>query len=565
MAREGDHIDQLVDEYLSSNLDRREFFKRAGALGLSLGFAGTLLAGLNRGSVAQAATLQRAAVVGGTLREGYDRDVSRMDPVNTTWWDPGLYPATHEALIATSPKGQFQPMLVKSWTVSKNGLEWTFTLRKGLKFQSGAPVTAVAVATAMKAFANPKLAVNAGFWKPVKRIAAVGSDKVKVTLSHPYADFPFVLNNGYSAIFNAATRNKLGDKYGVTATDGTGPFQLNELVPGSHAAVTRWDGYPGPGSPFVKNKGKAYLDGIRWEVLLEPAKRANELEAGNVDALRNPAPQDVPRLKRNKNISVIELREQSLYVLGLNFKETKLGFDDVRVRQAISYAIDRNAIVKTVFFGKATPAYTLVPPSDPFYVKAVEKYGAFNKAKANRLLDAAGWKRSGNGVRSKDGQKLSFKIIVENDKFEQLIAQAVQQMLRAVGVDMQFTVLGSDFFAKFAAKGGPIGYMFKNLWTNVMDASILFAGSAFAVPACCNASNASIPTLDKAFDDWQKAANLQQLKRASARAQLIAAQQLPFISIVTPYVIWAHSKKVVGWVPNESNLYPYYNDVWLKQ
>ncbi|RDI73623.1 ABC-type dipeptide transport system periplasmic component [Gaiella occulta] len=565
MAREGDRIDQLVDQYLSDGLDRREFFKRASALGLSLGFAGTLLAGLDRGSVAHAATRRSAAVVGGTLREGYDRDVSRMDPVNTTWWDPGLYPATHETLVATSPKGQFQPMLAKSWAVSKNGLEWMFTLRKGLKFQSGAVVTAAAVAAAMKTFADPKSGVNAGFWKPVKSIKAVGADKVKVTLSHPYADFPFVLNNGYSAIFNAPTRTKLGDKYGVTRTDGTGPFQLKELVPGSHAAVTRWDGYPGPGSPFVKNKGKAYLDGIRWEVLLEPAKRANELEAGNVDTLRNPAPQDVLRLKRNKNISVIELREPSLYLLGLNFKQTKLGFDDVRVRQAISYAIDRNAIVKTVFFGKATPAYTLVPSSYPYYVKAVEKYGAFDTAKANQLLDAAGWNRSGGGVRSKNGQKLSFKIIIENDKFEQLIAQAVQQMLKDVGVDMQFTVLGSDYFSKFAAPGGPTGYMIKNLWTNMMDASILFAGSANAVPACCNASNASIPALDKAFDDWQKAANVGQLRGAAARAQLITAQQLPFIPIVTPFVIWAHSKKVVGWVPNEANLYPYYNDVYLQK
>jgi peptide/nickel transport system substrate-binding protein len=262
---------------------------------------------------------------------------------------------------------------------------------------------------------------------------------------------------------------------------------------------------------------------------------------------------------------VIELREPSLYMLGLNFKQTKLGFDDVRVRQAISHAIDRNAIVKTVFFGKATPGYTLVPSSWPYYLKSVEKFGTFNKALANKLLDQAGWTRSGNGTRQKNGQKLSFKIIVENDKFEQLIAQAVQQMLANVGVNMQFTVHGSDYFAKFSAKGGPIGYMIKNLWTNLFDASILFAGSANAVPACCNASNASIPALYKAFNDWQKAANVSQLKKAAARAQILTAQQLPFIPIVTPYVIWAHSKKVVGWVPNESNLYPYYNDVYIQK
>jgi peptide/nickel transport system substrate-binding protein len=565
VSREDDRIDQLVHEYASEEIGRREFFKRAGALGLSLSFAGTLLASLSRSSTAQAAINRSGAVIGGTLREGYDRDVSRMDPVNSTWWDPGLYPATHETLIATAPNGQFVPMLAKSWTVSKNGLAWTFTLRKGLKFQSGAAVTAAAVVAAMKQFADPKAGVNAGFWKPVKSISAVGTDTVKVRMSHPYADFPFVLNNGYSAIFNTPTRNKLKNQYGVTGADGTGPFVLKELVPGSHATVTRWESYPGAGSPFIKNKGKAYLDGISWQVLLEPAMRANELQAGNIDTLRNPAPQDVPRLKATKKFGIIELGEPSLYVLGLNFKETKLGFDDVRVRQAVSHAIDRKAIVKTVFFGKATPAYTLVPSSWPYYTKAVEQFGTYDKAKANQLLDAAGWTRSGTGTRQKNGVKLSFKIITENDKFEQLIAQAVQQMLADVGIDMGFTVYGSDYFAKFSAPGGPIGYTFKNLWTNMMDASILFAGTAYAVPACCNASNASIPALDKAFDSWQKAANVAQLKRAAVQAQLITAQQLPFIPIVTPSVIWVHSKKVVGWVPNQANLYPFYNDVYIQK
>jgi ABC-type transport system substrate-binding protein len=85
------------------------------------------------------------------------------------------------------------------------------------------------------------------------------------------------------------------------------------------------------------------------------------------------------------------------------------------------------------------------------------------------------------------------------------------------------------------------------------------------VPACCNASFADVPALDKAFDRWQKAANTAQLKAASKQAQLIFSQTLPFIPIVTPLVVWVHSKKVHGWLPLESNLYPFYNDVWLEK
>lgn len=553
-----DHsVETLIAQYEDHEIDRRAFFKRAAALGVSMSVAGAVLAGA-RTKIAAAAA---GAKTGGTLREGYDRDVSRMDPVNTTWWDPGLYPATHETLVATDANNKFVPMLAESWSTSSDGLTWTFTLRNGLRFQSGAPCDATAVAAAMRLFADPKNGVNAGFWAPIKSITAVGKRTVKVTLKHPYADFPFVLNNGYSAIMNVKTRARLKDKYGVTKTDGTGPFELTSFVPGSHANVKRWKGYPGSIVPFFANKKQPYLDGISWQVLLDPATRAKEIEAGNIDTLRNPAPQDVPRLQGNSDLAVMEFQEPSLYMFGVNFKHAELGFDDLRVRQAFSHAIDRNAIAKTVFFGKADPAYTLVPSKWVYYDKRVETYGTYDPKKSAALLDAAGWKKGAGGMRVKNGKKLAFKIIVENDKFEQLIAQAIQQMLAKIGVQLSFTVHGADYFTLFTK--GPVGFTFKNLWTNMFDASILFSSSKYTVPACCNAAFAKIPALDKAFDDWQHARTTAQLKSAASRAQLVAAQQLPFIPIVTPRVVWVHTKKVHGWVPTEPNLYPFYNDVWI--
>lgn len=561
MAQEASSLDTLVDEYAARRIDRREFFRRAGALGLSAAAASALIARVGEARAAEAGSSQRPRP-GGVLREGYDRDVNRPDPVNTPWWDPSLYPVLHETLLATDSKNRFVPLLAEGWRVTDGGRVWTFRLRKGLRFQSGRPCDAAAVVEAMNMFRNPRLGVNAGFWAPVKSVRAVGKYEVRVTMSHPYADFPFILNNGYSAIFNKRARDKLGDKYGVAGTDGTGPFRLREFVPGSHVLVERWDGYAGNRLPFLKNKGKPYLDGIRWVVLPEPATRAKEIEAGNLDTLRGPAPQDVDRLKRNKNLVVIEHQEPSLYILGLNFKRTELGFDDVRVRQAVSHAIDREGIAKTVFFGKAVPAHTLVPSAWPFYEPSVKRLVTYDPRKAAALLEAAGWTMGAGGVRRKGGKKLSFKIIVEADKTEQLVAQAVQEMLRKVGVDMRFTAYGADFFAKFTA--GPTGYMFKNLWTNMFDASLLFASSKYAVPACCNASFARVPDLDRAFDEWQRAATVAQLRRAAKRAQLIFSRELPFIPIITPLVAWVHSRKVHGWSPLESNLYPFYNDVWLE-
>jgi ABC-type transport system substrate-binding protein len=107
--------------------------------------------------------------------------------------------------------------------------------------------------------------------------------------------------------------------------------------------------------------------------------------------------------------------------------------------------------------------------------------------------------------------------------------------------------------------------MFFNLWTTVLDASLLFShsGSSYFAPACCNWSFINVPDLDKALDAWVNAPDTASLEAASKQAQRVAAEQAAWISLVTPKNVWVHSQKVHGWVPLQSNLYPFYNDVWL--
>ena len=578
MTPHDDSVEGLIDEYVERRIDRREFFKRASLLGISLSATGSLLAACGGGDEEEAAPSPPPAATtgaapapppppepaapqqGGTLREGYDRDVSRVDPINQVWWDAHGYPVQHETLIARDPDNTFVPMLAESWEVSDDGLTWTFKVRDGLTFHSGAPCDAQAVVECFNEFRDPAKGINAGFWTPVADVVAGEGNLVTVTMKNPYQDFLFVIDNGYSAIYNKATRDELGDQYGVKGSDGTGPFTFGEFVPGSHVLVKRWDGYPGSIMPFQENTGPAYLDEVRWVVLQEPATRAQELEAGNVDALHGPAPQDVERLKGNGDLAVIEFPEMSLYMLGLNFKETDLGFDDVRVRQAVSHAIDRQAIADSVFFGLAVPSYTIVNNAWPFYDPSVEQTNEFDPEKSKALLEEAGF--TGDGVRARDGKSLSFDAIMEADKTEELVAQAVQQMLKDVGIEMSLQSLAADYFEKLLA--GPPAYMFKQLWSNLFDASLLFADSRFAVPACCNATFAKIPELDAAFQAWQTAGSDDELRAAASTAQLVAAEQLPFVPILTPLNLWAHHKRVHGWLPLSSTLYPYYNDVWME-
>ncbi|TML70630.1 MAG: hypothetical protein E6G14_04765, partial [Actinobacteria bacterium] len=330
-----DSVERLVDAYRQGGISRREVVKRGAALGLTVSAVSGLLAeaaGATVGRVGASAPKQ-----GGTLKEGYDLDFSRMDPIATTWYDPGFY-ALYNSIVDKDPKGRIVPDLATGWKFSADGLTATFNIRKGVRFHTGRPLTSKAIKEVYDAIANPKSGSPLrSLWEPVAKTLAPNPQTLVIKLKHPYFNLLNVVQTGYWAIVNTKTRNKVGAaEYGKKVIDGTGPFRFVEWVPGDHVSVKRWDQFSGSIVPYFKNKGKAYLDGVRWIAILEAAQRATRIETGEIDTLRGPNFPDVPRLKKNRNLVVTELKECSGHVLGPNFKKTQLGFDDLRLRQALS-------------------------------------------------------------------------------------------------------------------------------------------------------------------------------------------------------------------------------------
>src|SRR5207253_5443565 len=137
--RTSEPLHGLVEQYMDGGLSRRQFVKGALALGLGMTTIGALLAAC--GSSTTGATTPKQ---GGTLREGYDLDFSRLDPINTNWYDPAFY-AVYESLVTNDPDGKYVPQIAESWTVAGDGLSVTFKIRSGLKFQSGATLDATAI------------------------------------------------------------------------------------------------------------------------------------------------------------------------------------------------------------------------------------------------------------------------------------------------------------------------------------------------------------------------------------------------------------------------------------
>jgi len=556
-----DSVEGIVDAYRAGGLSRREFVKRGLALGLTMPAITALLA---EAASAAGRAVEQQPRRGGTLREGYDLDFSRMDPIATNWYDPGFY-ALYQSIVNKDPRGRIVPDIATSWKFSRDGKTLTFKLRKGLKFHTGRPLTAKAIKEVYDAIADPKSGSPLrSLWAPVARTLAPNDTTLVLRFKHPYFNVLNVVQTGYWAIVNMQTRNKVGaTEYGKKVIDGSGPFSFVEWIPGNRVTVKRWDDFPGSIVPYFKNKGKAYLDAIRWIAILEAGQRATRIERGEIDTLRGPNFPDVARLKKNRDLVVTELKEWSGYLFGPNFKRTDLGFDDLRVRRAMSHAINRKAIADKLFFGLAEPMFGPISSADKFYAKGVEKFNQFDLAKAKQLMADAGWKPGPGGILRKGGTRFEFNLIIQAETFNQQLGAVLQAQLRELGMDVKVQAFdrGTYFTKLFTAKED--SFIFFYLWPVPIDVVSLFVNSANAEGKGPNWANAKISPVDAALNKWLRASNASQLRAGSQALQVAIAEHLPVTPVVNRFAFWVHRKNVHGYLVHQWNLYPYYNDVWL--
>src|SRR5215210_3823926 len=474
---------ELLAGYRAGCLSRRDLLIRSAALGVTATALGQLLA---REATAAPLT-QDEPVAGGTLREGYDLDFSKLDPVSTNWYDPAFH-ALYDSLMIDAPDGTLQPNLAESWEVSEDGKSVTFVLREGALFHSGRPVTAEAVKEVYEAIQDPKNASPlASLFTPVESIEATDESTLVLGMAHPYYEVINVVKTGFWAIANIETRNELAEQYGQSGVDGTGPFLFGEWVPGSHVSVTRWDDYPGSIVPYFTNKGTAYLDGIRWEAILEAAQRAVRIENAEIDTLRNPALQDVARLETNSDLSVSSFSEPSGYIMSPSFDRTDLDFHELAMRQAISHSIDRQAIVTTLLAGLGSPLYGPITPADVYYDPGVEEFNQFDLEQAKSMVSELGWTPGDDGILTKNGVRHAFSLVVQAESFNRDLASVLQASLAELGMEVTIEALDrGSYFAKLQSEEGADSSLFYYLWPVPIDIVILFVGSETATPGLPN-------------------------------------------------------------------------------
>ncbi|MBI4276898.1 MAG: hypothetical protein HY660_00455 [Armatimonadetes bacterium] len=346
----------------------------------------------------------------------------------------------YEGLFTHDARGRTVPWLVSSYDVSPDGLTYTLRLQQGVTFHDGTPFNAAAVKWNLERKLSGKLAL---FWmlQVLKSVDVVDDLTVRLVLNRPNAALPSHLGLGTYGMMSPTAFQRNNADYFRTRAVGTGPYTLVEFRANEVVKLKKNANY--------WRKGQPYLDEIELRVIPDTSARALALQAGEVDVIVNPSETDIERFTKDPRMGLGVLTRESVdqYYVVMNNLHAPL--DDRRVRQAINYALDKPAMVKSIFRGGGA-SVARAPIIGPM-ANGFAPIGAypFDRNKADALLKEAGWNvNPRTRMREKDGRPMFIDMWsrkgATNGDFE--TAELIQAQLREVGIGVNLTILDPAYW-----------------------------------------------------------------------------------------------------------------------
>jgi peptide/nickel transport system substrate-binding protein len=328
-----------------------------------------------------------------------------------------------ETLLEADAQGQPVPALAEKWSISDNGRQWNLTIRQGVKFHDGTPLTAEVAAHSLNlARAKPGMLQNAR----VDSISAQGNDLI-IRLAQPFKPLASLLAHSSTNILATAAYDAQGK---VRQIIGTGPYRLTLLEPPQRLAAQRFENYWGP-KPSIEHT--TYLAAGRGET------RSLMAESAGAELVFQLDPPSIARLKRSKDVQVLIGAVPRVVVLTANAGSGATA--PIEVRKALSLAIQREGIAAAVLRAPGTAATQMFAESLTAWHDPSLSALAHDPQAARELLKAQGWLPGAEGILHKDGQPLRLKLITYSDRPElPLIATALQAQLREVGIEIEVAV-----------------------------------------------------------------------------------------------------------------------------
>ncbi|MBF6241002.1 ABC transporter substrate-binding protein [Nocardia otitidiscaviarum] len=468
---------------------------------------------------------------GGTLRYGLSQAPTCSDPAQSAT-NQTLYVTRQvvDSLTDQDPEtGAIRPWLAASWHVSADAKAFTFRLRDGVTFSDGTPVTADSVRNTfdsiVRTLGAAKAPLAATYLSNYTGTTVVDPVTARVEFSAPNAQFLQASSTPQLGILGDATTSKSADERCLGGNVGSGPFTYAEYRQGDSATLVKRAGYNW-GSAVFAHQGEAYLDRIEFTVIPESGVRTGSLVSRQLDAVSDALPQDAPQIEAVGG-RVLSTSNPGV-PFGLQPNLSRGPLSDPAVRAALLPAINRQELVDTVLGPQFHAATGTLAHKTPDYADLSAELG-FDTNAARRILDAAGWVPGADGIRVKDGQRLSFGVLFTAVfAGNQAILELIQQQVRPAGIDLRLEpVANAEYTARQNAKD------FDAIYYNSTRADGDILRTAFGLERNLNARG-PIPQVDDALSGQLSAGDPAERARLIGEAQravLAAGLWIPTIEL----------------------------------
>jgi peptide/nickel transport system substrate-binding protein len=510
-----------IDEYVAGNISRQRLLQLGTGIGMSL----PLLGMFGTASALAAPSAHAGRKAGGTLRIGSLKPASLVDPVTSfTQAQLALTSITGEFLVYVSPAtGQLKPEIATAWkTPDGKGATWVFTLRPGVKFHDGTPLTADDVVATFQRLSDPKnnssaLSVLKGLLAP-DGITKTGPLEVTMKPVAASPSLPFLIGSPmYQGVI--LPKDYVIGSYEKTFP-GTGPYKLASYVSGTQANFVKNPAYWG---------GAPALDGVNITLYADTASQIQALQGGTLDLIPQFGYQEGQGLIKSKQFTIFDTKSSVHRELAMRVDVPP--FNDKAARTALALALNRPSIIKTLFGGEAVPGNdSPISPSQAVYPKGVPQRKQ-NLPQAKKLAA---------------GKKISTQLTTQNAYELPDLAVLVQNAAKVIGYTIKPKLLSvTAYYAgtgKKALPGKPGEFVPGGTpWLNAVFTGTDWAPrpvpnailtSGYKTGGVWNASHYSNKALDKLIDQFTSTADLGTQRSLAAKIQKIFLADTP---VILPY------------------------------
>jgi len=533
---------------VASRLNRRRLLQGSGGLAAALALGRT---------AASQAVLAQEVKKGGTLVSMVVAEPTSMDIASGTGQhNYAMMCNVFENLLEYDATSfATKPALAESYDISDDGMVYTFHLRDGVKFHDGTPMNAEAVQFSYQRIMDPdneyfKLGQPfplIDFWYEAidpKKIDVKDELTVVFNLKKPHSTLDAFLAWPAAGIVSPAALKEYGADFRTNPV-GTGAFQFKEWVPNQRLELVRYDDYW---------KGPAALDGVVFRPIVEEQTRVTELQAGNIDFAYDLPPDNVAQLKSSPDVNFFETPLGHVWFLVMNTKAGPTA--DVKVRQAVAYAINSEQIITDILQGTGVPAFGPVPSAiGAMYGQESLPYFTYDPEKAKSLLAEADLEggfqtkfwvpQSGSGMQS-----------------SRTMGEAIQANLAEIGINAQIEVSEWGAYLEQYAKGLPDDVSFAECsWfaTDARNIPNLTLTCGAVSPAGYNAGYYCSEEVDTLIGEFTNTLDRDKQGEILANLQEIVMNDVPNFYVDSQLGTGAMSKKFDGFNLHPSQLLPFYS------